>query len=515
MITFSSAKNGRRSPGRFAKSWREWRATSSPASRLISSAQMEGVIAAVWRDLLRLPEVGLDDNFFDLRRQFAADGAGLQQVARDDGHVVIGARSVSISDDPLAGECDWPRRLRRRSLVTMTGRRAGASAAWLRRRVRKASDGRRSATGQSCACRLGAQGEAIVSNLESPTAVESIAVIGLNGRFPGARNVEEFWTNLKDGVETISRFSDAELKAAGRRSGRMRSCPGFVNAGSVLTDIDHFDAVFFGYSARDAECIDPQQRLFLESAWECLEAAGYDPEVYPGLIGVFGGSDMSSYIYQLYSHMDPLAAGSSPMALIGNDKDYLTTQVSYKLNLKGPSMAIQTSCSTSLVAVCVACQNLWSYGCDMALAGGVADRRAAEEGLFLSGGRHSVARWALPHRSTPKARAPSSATASESSLLKRLSDAIADGDTDPCGDQGRRAQQRRLDEGRLHGAERRPDRRRSSRWPRRWPASIPRRSATWRRTAPPRCSAIRSRWRRSRRPSVRRPARRTSARWGR
>jgi acyl transferase domain-containing protein/acyl carrier protein len=266
-----------------------------------------------------------------------------------------------------------------------------------------------------------------MSNSEAPASVESIAVIGLNGRFPGARNVDEFWNNLSGGVETISRFSDQELKAAGTDPAYSK-LPGFVNAGSVLTDIDQFDAVFFGYSARDAECIDPQQRLFLESAWECLESAGYDPETYPGLIGVFGGSDMSSYIYQLYSHMDPLAAGSSPMALIGNDKDYLTTQVSYKLNLKGPSMAIQTSCSTSLVAVCVACQSLWSYACDMALAGGVAVGVPQKKGYF-----YQVGGILSPdgHCRTFDAEGQGTVVGSGLGmvLLKRLSDAIADGDT--------------------------------------------------------------------------------------
>ena len=105
--------------------------------------------------------------------------------------------------------------------------------------------------------------------------MESIAVIGLTGRFPGARNVEEFWKNLLDGAETITRFSDQELLAAGVDP-VIAKMPGFVNAGSILSDIDQFDALFFGYSARDAESIDPQQRLFLECAWECLESAGYD-----------------------------------------------------------------------------------------------------------------------------------------------------------------------------------------------------------------------------------------------
>ena len=264
-------------------------------------------------------------------------------------------------------------------------------------------------------------------NKDSRPPVEGIAVIGLTGRFPGAKNVEEFWQNLKDGAETITRFSDQELKAAGVDAS-FWNLPGFVNAGSVLSDIEQFDAEFFGYSPRDAECIDPQQRLFLECAWNCLEGAGYNPESYPGLIGVFGGSDMSSYVYQLYAHLDPLAAGPSPMALIGNDKDYLTTQVSYKLNLKGPSLAIQTSCSTSLVAVCVACQNLWSQTCDMALAGGAAVGVPQKRGYFYQAGGILSPDG---HCRTFDAEGQGTVVGSGVGmvLLKRLSDALADGDT--------------------------------------------------------------------------------------
>ena len=167
---------------------------------------------------------------------------------------------------------------------------------------------------------------------------------------------------------------------------------------------------------------------FSSSAWNCLEGAGYDAESYPGLIGVFGGSDTSSYIYQLYSHMDPLAAGASPMALIGNDKDYLTTQVSYKLNLKGPSLAIQTSCSTSLAAVCVACQSLWSYACDMALAGGVAVAVPQKKGYFYQAGGILSPDG---HCRTFDADGQGTVVGNGVGivLLKRLSEAIADGDT--------------------------------------------------------------------------------------
>ena len=266
-----------------------------------------------------------------------------------------------------------------------------------------------------------------MNNSETQTSVESIAVVSMSGRFPGARNLDEFWNNLRSGAETISRFSETELRAAGIEPA-IAKIPGFVNAGSVLTDIDQFDALFFGYSARDAESIDPQQRLFLECAWECLEGAGYDPETYPGLIGVFGGSDMSTYIYQVYAHGDPLAAGYGGMTLIGNDKDYLTTQVSYKLNLKGPSMAVQTSCSTSLVAVCIACQSLWSYACDMALAGGVAVSVPQKKGYFYQpGGILSPD----GHCRTFDAEGQGTVVGNGVGivLLKRLSDAINDGDT--------------------------------------------------------------------------------------
>jgi acyl transferase domain-containing protein/acyl carrier protein len=266
-----------------------------------------------------------------------------------------------------------------------------------------------------------------VNNPELPATVESIAVVGLTGRFPGAQNVEEFWKNLLDGAETITRFSEQELSAAGVDP-VIAKMPGFVNAGSILADIDQFDALFFGYSARDAESIDPQQRLFLECAWECLESAGYDAEAYPGLIGVFGGSDMSSYLYQIYANVDPLATGYGGMVVIGNDKDYLTTQVSYKLNLKGPSIAVQTSCSTSLVAICLACQNLWSYGCDMALAGGVSIAVPQRKGYFyMPGGILSPD----GHCRTFDAEGQGTVVGNGVGivLLKRLTDALADGDS--------------------------------------------------------------------------------------
>jgi acyl transferase domain-containing protein/acyl carrier protein len=198
-----------------------------------------------------------------------------------------------------------------------------------------------------------------------------IAIIGMGGRFPGARNTAAFWENLRDGVESISFFGAEEMAPAGVPASALKE-PDFVNAGGVLEDIDLFDAHFFGMNARDAEIMDPQQRLFLECAWESLEDAGYNPEAYPGSIGVYAGASMSSYAFNIYAEASRLPHLDHMQVLILNDKDHLTTHVSYKLNLRGPSMAVQTACSTSLVAVCMACDALWNERCDMALAGAAA-----------------------------------------------------------------------------------------------------------------------------------------------
>lgn len=217
------------------------------------------------------------------------------------------------------------------------------------------------------------------------TGPESVAIIGLSGRFPKAKNLDEYWRNVRDGVECVSFFSEEDLASVGADLDGL-SDPSFVNAAAVLEDIDLFDASFFGFSARDAEITDPQQRIFLECAWHSLEDAGYNPRSYRGLIGVFAGAAMSSYIYNLNANTEALVFVDDFQVAIGNDKDHLTTQASYKLNLRGPSMAVQTACSTSLVAVCMACQSLLTYQCDMALAGGVAADISMRLGYYYQPG---------------------------------------------------------------------------------------------------------------------------------
>jgi len=254
-----------------------------------------------------------------------------------------------------------------------------------------------------------------------------VAIIALAGRFPGGRDVESFWRNLVEGRETISRFTDEQLDASSPSDVEARKDPAYVRARGVVEDAEMFDAAFFNVSPREAEVTDPQQRVFLETAWEALERAGYDPEVFPGAIGVFAGMSNNTYfLANLLSRPDVRQlAGEFPM--LGNEKDYLATRVSYKLNLRGPSLNIATACSTSLVAVCQAVQSLLTYQCDMALAGGVSisvpQRRGYtfQEGFITSPDGHCRAFDA-------KAQGTVFSNGLGIVVLKRLQDAQADGD---------------------------------------------------------------------------------------
>jgi acyl transferase domain-containing protein len=200
----------------------------------------------------------------------------------------------------------------------------------------------------------------------------SIAIVGLAGRFPSARSAAELWALLRDGREATRWLGPDELRAAGVPEEDIAD-PEYVRASLVLPDMEMFDADFFGFSKRDASVLDPQHRHFLECAWEALEDAGHLPERFDGAIGVFGGCGMQAYLpYNLLSN--PQLVKSMGLFLLrhtGNDKDFLCSRVSYLLDLKGPSLSIQTACSTSLVAVHVAAQSLLAGECDMALAGGV------------------------------------------------------------------------------------------------------------------------------------------------
>ncbi|MEA2173842.1 MAG: hypothetical protein QOD00_1434 [Blastocatellia bacterium] len=259
--------------------------------------------------------------------------------------------------------------------------------------------------------------------MKTPDELEGVAVIGMSGRFPKARNIKEFWQNLVDGVECISFPTVEEMIESGVDALEVTH-PDYVRAGCFLEDIDLFDAAFFGVSPKEAEIMDPQHRIFLETAWEALEHAGYDPDTYEGEIGVYAGCTMSTY---MLFNLNPKLGQSLPLVL-GNDKDYLSTRISYKLNLRGPSVSIQSACSTSLAAVSLACDNLLDYQCSIALAGGVATRVPHKRGyLYEQGGILSPD----GHCRAFDARAQGTIFGSGVGVvaLKRLKDAVADGDT--------------------------------------------------------------------------------------
>ncbi|MEP7010522.1 MAG: amino acid adenylation domain-containing protein [Acidobacteriota bacterium] len=361
--------------------------SSAPKSRL------EAIIADAWRAVLNVDRVSVQDNFFDLGGHsllLAQVHLRLRESLPDD----LGARlsMVELFQHPTIAAL--ARHLRPEASLTL------AEPGRLRAELRLGTHARRGS---------------------------EIAIVGMSGRFPGAADVERFWHNLRLGVESISNFSDEELLGSGVDPDLFRG-PHYINAKGIPDGIGWFDAGFFGYTPREAEIIDPQQRMFLEVAWEALENAACDPDRYPGSIGVFAGSGLNTYLINLYSNPELMAAVGGFQATISNDKDFLPTRVSYKLNLKGPSLNVQTACSTSLVAVHLACQHLLHGECDVALAGGatlyfpIKSGTTYHEGGILARDGHCRA---FDERSQGTVVGNGVAAV----VLKRLDDALADGDS--------------------------------------------------------------------------------------
>ncbi len=254
-----------------------------------------------------------------------------------------------------------------------------------------------------------------------------VAVIGMAGRFPGASDIDEFWAMLADGRDAMERLSDAELIANGAQPALVAN-PGYVRTGPILKDIELFDAGFFGFAPDYARILDPQQRLFLESSWHALEDAGHDPRQFDGLIGVFAGSDVSTYLFNnLVGRLDVIASVDQLQLGLANDKDAIATRVGYLLDLRGPCYGIQSYCSTSLVAVCAAATSLVHGECDIALAGGVSvsvpqgtGYLYQDNGMISADGRCRA--FDADADGTPMGSGVGVV------VLRRLADAIADGD---------------------------------------------------------------------------------------
>jgi amino acid adenylation domain-containing protein len=260
----------------------------------------------------------------------------------------------------------------------------------------------------------------------------AVAIVGMAGRFPGAKNIQEFWRNLCAGVDSVTRFADSELEDS--FDAEIRGAANFVKARPILENVELFDAPFFAMHAREAELTDPQHRLFLECSWEALEDAGCDPATYAGAIGVFAGSSPNTYFLHnvcgdrrtIEEFTSNYQVGCYPM-LLGAGADFLATRVSYKLDLKGPSLTLQAACSTSLLAVAKACQSLLLYESDMALAGGVSITFPQKRGYqHLEGGMVSADGTCRPFDADASGTIFGSGAGVVA--LKRLEDALSDGD---------------------------------------------------------------------------------------
>jgi polyketide synthase PksN len=260
------------------------------------------------------------------------------------------------------------------------------------------------------------------------SGVNVIAIVGIFGRFPGANDINSFWSLISEGKEGVTIFSKDDI-FCGDIQKHITDNPDYVPAKGIIEGVEVFDTNFFEMTPSEAERTDPQHRIFLQTCYEALEDAGYCCDDYPGLIGVYGGAAGNSYLQNnVLPNIDQSSTAARFEVLVGNDKDYLATRVSYKLNLKGPAFTVQTACSSSLVAIHTACQALLAGECDMAIAGGVAIQvpqiggYTYEEGSILS---------VDGHVRTFDAEASGVVFSNGVGVvvLKRLEDALADHDT--------------------------------------------------------------------------------------
>jgi amino acid adenylation domain-containing protein len=371
--------------------------------------ELECAIAAIWQEVLQIEKVGVNDNFFELGGHSLLLVRAHQQLKTS---IDAGLTMVEMFQYPTVA-----------ALAKHLGQKTGEPSSVARDENARqyGADAKQSAAGVVTDSEFKSEGDA-AANEE-----REIAVVGMVCRFPGAKDVEEFWRNLRDGVESVNFFSDEELKAEGINPDALGR-PDYVKAASLLEGVELFDAAFFGFSHREAELLDPQHRLFLEGSWEALESAGYDPEKYDGRVGVFAGAGLNTYgLRNLFLNPGVIDAVGGFQALITNDKDYLSTRASYKLNLRGPSINVNTACSTSLVAVHMACRSLLSGECDMALAGGVSVKVPQKTGYFY---QKDGVLSPDGHCRAFDARAQGTVFGSGMGIvvLKRLRDALRDGD---------------------------------------------------------------------------------------
>lgn len=345
-----------------------------------SMSELENILLSFWREQLNVEIIGIKDNFFDL----GGNSLGLIYINNKLNKWL--GRKI-----PLLQLFEYP-------------------------------------TIESLAKSLGANSQDVIATKELQDEIykpTDIAVIGLSCKFPGAENIDKFWDNILSGKETISQFNDEELLKSGI-SQELLDNPNYKKAKGFLENIEYFDARFFNYSDQEANMMDPQIRILHQCAWGALEDAGYDSFDYEGKIGLFAGSStnilwIKQWIKNQEDHLDVFET------ITLNEKDFLTTRLSYKLNLKGPSINIQTACSTSLVAIHQAVQSLINGESDMAIAGGVSVSYPRKEGyLWHEGMIFSQDGHCRPFSENASGIIPGNGCGLV--LLKKLSEAIRDQD---------------------------------------------------------------------------------------
>jgi len=348
--------------------------------------KLEKELCSLWGDLLGISEVGATDSFFDL------GGSSLLAV-----RMVSRLRERTGHDLPVLEVFERP------------------TARALAKRMESGGNG---ASGL----------EAALKKISTRTADRGpVAIIGMVCRLPGATGISELWQMLVDGREGIARFTDATLDPDVPAA--LRADSDYVRARGILEDADRFDAPFFGISPREAEIMDPQQRIFLELAWEALEHSGHVPERFDGAIGIWGGKDTDRYYAEnVITRPDLIEQLGAFHTMVANEKDYIATRVAHKLNLRGPAISVHSGCSTSLVATVMALRSVQMGECDLALAGGVALTVPVRSGhLYQEGGMLSAdgSTRTFDASSTGTVFADGAAMV----VLRRLEDAVRDGDT--------------------------------------------------------------------------------------
>ena len=361
----------------------------------------EKQLATLWCELLQLEKVGIDDSFFDL------GGNSLAAVRMASQYHARFAREI-----PPVKVFQYPTIAKLAEFLEVNETKSDVFAeAESRARHRRHS---RHNSPRS-------------SNDANDAVRDAVAVIGMTGRFPGAANLDELWRNLCNSVESISFFTPEELGPG--IDEHLRRDPDYIRARGLIEGADLFDAAFFGINPLEAKVMDPQQRVFLELAHQALENAGYDPERCEGRIGVFAGiGDNHYYTTNLLTQPDLLAMAGKLAVEYGNQKDYIALRTAYLLDLRGPAISLNTACSTTLVAVDQACRSLLDYECDMALSGGIDITVPQKSGfLYQEGGTFAKDGHCRPFDAD--ATGTMFCDGAGVVLLKRLADALADGDT--------------------------------------------------------------------------------------